>query len=553
MSRTTYKELPIPLDDLKVMNGPLFYLENGFISSDGRIFQKLVSGMYTERSVCKEQVRLSGMRKIDDNGVVSEMPLIERIFAKSGRTTITALIGYYWIEKKTLQDIVDNKLVCAKKLIYNEGEPLNYTCLEWMTKKQQDINRGKKNTMNGNGINDKIKQKKELNMFPITNLNMDYFGIINDNHRINKQGNMVIEIIGDKYRTLELYKHKDGYINVHIDKPWRINRLMAEVFIGEIPDGQQVDHIDGNILNNNIDNLEIVSVSENTIRGGTTTTIYKIDPSTKETIQEIRCVREYCEEHYPDNYLLMAKQLSQRIDSGEVFEEYIWSTSKNVSFTIPEIAKIIQKNILSMIYDDETLTDIGITPSETKIGPDYDIYEVIKDIDPRGSGKLNYVNICNNICETTIGNGKCLVCISYHGTADQYQLFICKKTLTVMMISKDNLSNNDGRSLCKVCDFKRVAPNNEHPVWLMPIYLYKHWRNDRHKSYVRTNPLNDLFTHNNPTSVKKALRKTIGNNYPKINNLTLSFKKSNNRDDSIDHHWFIANRMETPMFKHLFT
>jgi hypothetical protein len=336
---------------------------------------------------------------------------------------------------------------------------------------------------------------------------------------------------------------------------------MAKVFIGEIPEGHHVDHIDGNILNNHIDNLEIVTVKENVIRGSSSTTIYKIDPSTKKSVQEIRCIREYCEEHYPDNYLLMAKQFSQRIDSNEVFEGYIWSTSENVSFTVPEVAEIIQKNILSMIYDDETLADMGITPSETKIDSDYDIHEVIKDIDPRGSGKLNYVKICNDICNSSTDHGKCLVCISYHGTSDQYQLFICKKTLTVMMISKDNLSNNDGRSLCKLCDFKQRVPDNEHPVWWIPIYSYKHWRNDKNKSYVQTDVLIDLFQEHNPLSVKRALNQTIEKNYsktnepmyPKINNLTLSFKKSNKRDDSIDHHWFIANRMETPMFKHLFT
>lgn len=43
----------------------------------------------------------------------------------------------------------------------------------------------------------------------------------------------------------------------------RTHRLVAEAFIGEIKDGYEVNHIDGNKLNNNLSNLEIVSHLEN--------------------------------------------------------------------------------------------------------------------------------------------------------------------------------------------------------------------------------------------------------------------------------------------------
>lgn len=42
-------------------------------------------------------------------------------------------------------------------------------------------------------------------------------------------------------------------------KTYRIHRLVAEYFIGEIPQGYQVHHKDGNKQNNNVDNLEIIS------------------------------------------------------------------------------------------------------------------------------------------------------------------------------------------------------------------------------------------------------------------------------------------------------
>lgn len=42
-----------------------------------------------------------------------------------------------------------------------------------------------------------------------------------------------------------------------------VHRLIVKTFIGKIPNGFEVNHKDGNKLNNDISNLEIVSKSEN--------------------------------------------------------------------------------------------------------------------------------------------------------------------------------------------------------------------------------------------------------------------------------------------------
>lgn len=42
-----------------------------------------------------------------------------------------------------------------------------------------------------------------------------------------------------------------------------LHRAIVELFIGEIPDGYDIDHIDTNKLNNRIDNLRIVTRKEN--------------------------------------------------------------------------------------------------------------------------------------------------------------------------------------------------------------------------------------------------------------------------------------------------
>lgn len=61
---------------------------------------------------------------------------------------------------------------------------------------------------------------------------------------------------------------KDGYYrcvlsNNGIHDRVTIHRLVAEQFIGAIPDGYVVNHIDGNKHNNNCTNLEIVTALEN--------------------------------------------------------------------------------------------------------------------------------------------------------------------------------------------------------------------------------------------------------------------------------------------------
>lgn len=48
-----------------------------------------------------------------------------------------------------------------------------------------------------------------------------------------------------------------------------VHRFVYEHFKGGIPDGFVVDHIDGNKLNNAVNNLQVLSVSDNTLKGST--------------------------------------------------------------------------------------------------------------------------------------------------------------------------------------------------------------------------------------------------------------------------------------------
>lgn len=59
---------------------------------------------------------------------------------------------------------------------------------------------------------------------------------------------------------------KNGYRTFHIGairKTFKIHRLVAEIFIGPIPEGMQINHKNGIKHDNRVENLEIVTPSEN--------------------------------------------------------------------------------------------------------------------------------------------------------------------------------------------------------------------------------------------------------------------------------------------------
>ena len=75
------------------------------------------------------------------------------------------------------------------------------------------------------------------------------------------KGSTVASVGGrTSYKYYTLRREKKSYtIGLH--------RLVAMTFIGDIKKGQVVNHIDGNGLNNNVSNLEIISIKKNILHG----------------------------------------------------------------------------------------------------------------------------------------------------------------------------------------------------------------------------------------------------------------------------------------------
>jgi len=94
-----------------------------------------------------------------------------------------------------------------------------------------------------------------------------------ENYSITEEGD-VYSLKWAKKRKLKPQKasqSKKGYVQVRLydgsgklGKLQYVHRLVWQNFVGEIPEGLEIDHIDGDPLNNNIKNLQLLSRRDNT-------------------------------------------------------------------------------------------------------------------------------------------------------------------------------------------------------------------------------------------------------------------------------------------------
>lgn len=71
---------------------------------------------------------------------------------------------------------------------------------------------------------------------------------------------------GTRGRILKPYKYNYYYIKISANRKYYnrcVHKLVAEAFLGERPEGYEINHINGDRYNNRLDNLEYVSRAEN--------------------------------------------------------------------------------------------------------------------------------------------------------------------------------------------------------------------------------------------------------------------------------------------------
>lgn len=85
------------------------------------------------------------------------------------------------------------------------------------------------------------------------------------NYNIHEDGTIINNRTG---RVMKFNANHKGYLHVQLSDKGKkrtitLHRLIYLNFIGEIPQGLEVNHIDGNKENNHISNLELVTRKEN--------------------------------------------------------------------------------------------------------------------------------------------------------------------------------------------------------------------------------------------------------------------------------------------------
>lgn len=120
---------------------------------------------------------------------------------------------------------------------------------------------------------------------------------VSDRGRVKRVGRCIGATPG---RVLRLYKEKHGYMAVCLQKNdirhrFRVHRLVYEAFVGPIPEGLTINHIDGDKVNNQPSNLEVMTRGENVrhaIRIGLFCQDGEANHSSKLTEGMVRRIRE---------------------------------------------------------------------------------------------------------------------------------------------------------------------------------------------------------------------------------------------------------------------
>jgi hypothetical protein len=118
-----------------------------------------------------------------------------------------------------------------------------------------------------------------------------------------------------KGRELSQFLNPSGYLRVKLNnKNVQIHSIIAELFLGKRPENLVVNHIDGNKLNNHPENLEYVTLAENTRHSVRTGLHICNRPELMPTYKDGRCknIKEYKRNWYIENKERILKKAKER-------------------------------------------------------------------------------------------------------------------------------------------------------------------------------------------------------------------------------------------------
>lgn len=153
------------------------------------------------------------------------------------------------------------------------------------------------------------------------------------------------------YKKVELCK--DGK-----RKSFKVHRLVAIAFIPNPDNKPEVNHIDGNKINNNIDNLEWVTSSENSVHAYETGL-----NSNKKDLDEKEIIYMYCElnmtmQEIAKHFDVPIKSIKRRLEDNEIRIKTL-SEQKN-TFHLDELDL---KELLKTKTQTQLARELGCSPS----------------------------------------------------------------------------------------------------------------------------------------------------------------------------------------------
>lgn len=459
-------------DNAIACNGPLMYDLNRHITPDGKLFHvHPTTNRIKEIRISKQKQWAwgSAKQKLPDDTII-DMPSIDGFYeCKNGRATPTALLAYYFIEKINP--------VGMRGIVIDPNGPLRVNNIRWGTKKEQD-------TARLNAIRPMVNPE---NIYKIVDnvIIEEYTQWKDSNYFVKNDGSRVIKSMDNAYKEINIYTGSDGYhsITAHINgtpKVIRMNRLMAAIHHRlDLDSDLVIDHVDGNILNNHPNNLQIVSIQENTRRGNSACPIIKVDPNTMRVVEEIRCIQEYVDEH-PEYSLKTIRRIK---NTNEQFNNFYWLNKQleNILYVIEDNKiRFLQMDINHVVeyilgkiqeYHSDNVINPEILPIDENglIEHTDEIINLVNELDPRGLGREDDIEKYQRIIS---GHLPCCRLVSYHGNVANPQIVICLKTMLIFTRSIDNLNQVSRKCPLCICNrgnnrqmFKPTDPEMNIPIY----------------------------------------------------------------------------------------